>query len=108
LEKSLLFTTQESQLIAAKSPSKLNDPSKAVSELKIYPNPCQGRFTLSISHSAEEIQVTICNKMGAIIYQSIVHSNKPVELDLSFLNKGIYLVSALTSKEKLTKKMIIK
>ena len=53
--------------------------------LTIYPNPTNGRIT--IESSLENLNVSIMDMLGRVIYES-----SKTEVDMSHLDKGIYLL----------------
>lgn len=61
----------------------------AVVTSSIYPNPTQGFFTMEFSASPE--QIVVLDVTGKYVL-SLATTNQKVELDLSGLNSGIYLV----------------
>jgi hypothetical protein len=56
--------------------------------LKIYPNPGSGWFKLESTQSGE---INILNSLGEVVYRSM-HSGSMVDINLSNLPAGIYLI----------------
>ena len=77
--------------------------------LKISPNPTNGKFTLTISNYQSSIinsQLSIINAQGEVIYKSEI-TNPKSEIDLSSQPSGIYIVS-IKSGEKVYHQKLIK
>ena len=80
-----------------------NRPKPAIS---IYPNPFDGKFTLSVSSSdLLGIKLEIFNILGEKVHQLIIKSSNQL-IDLSYVPKGIYLVKVL-SEEKIFMQKIV-
>ncbi len=85
------------------------------SDLKVYPNPNNGRATIGIGPGIKPIEITITNLIGQVVQRLDVRnntlstntvSNATISLDLSKEPSGVYLVSVVTSTGKLVKKII--
>lgn len=59
----------------------------------IYPNPTNGQFTIGLKSFLEHqsYSLVILNSIGNIVYQSSLYQ-KETSLDISDLNKGIYII----------------
>lgn len=81
------------------------------SDLIISPNPNTGNFTISMDHFiAEELQISIFNVLGELIYSSKAENingkfNK--ELQLGNPAKGIYLLKVNAGEKLFHKKIIV-
>jgi len=76
-------------------------------DVKLYPNPNPGRFTLSLSHSENEVGVTVYNLAGARVYQSGQLREKQIEIDLPYAQNGVYFVKVDGGNAHFVKKMIV-
>lgn len=65
--------------------------------IKLYPNPNKGTFTISLNESISEIDITIFDTFGKLIYQTKT-KGKDLELSIPNLASGLYIVK-LNSKE---------
>jgi len=76
--------------------------------ISVYPNPSNGRITLTNSGIDGEYQVKIMNAMGQLV-QNTNFSGKYVNhtLDLSSFPNGIYMMEVKTDKQMMNKKIII-
>ncbi len=76
-------------------------------ELKVYPNPNKGMFTLNLlSENDEPVRVVISNVIGNKIKEFTTSSNKATEVNLNVAS-GIYLLSVYTSGGKFVTKVTI-
>lgn len=77
--------------------------------LRIFPNPTKGKFTIEITDLKKSItnsQLCITNIQGEIIYQSKI-TNSKTEIDLSVQASGIYIVT-INSGEKVYHQKLVK
>jgi Subtilase family/Secretion system C-terminal sorting domain len=65
--------------------------------IKLYPNPNKGTFTISLNKSISEIEITVFDTFGKLIYQTN-KSGKDLELSIPNLPSGLYIVK-LNSNE---------
>ena len=80
------------------------------SQLRIFPNPSNGVFTLKIeSLSPKNITVNIISIQGQVVYNRAFNSNSITEnIDLSLLSKGVYFVNVLDHNSNKIKKIFIR
>lgn len=69
---------------------------------KIYPNPNNGKFIVVTENN---VKIEILNVLGNIIYQS--NNTSIQEIDLSFVENGIYIININSDNERFTEKIII-
>jgi len=72
-------------------------------DFKLYPNPATDSFSLSVK---DEAQVTLFTISGRKVLEKTVTQNDSI--DISGLNRGIYLVVVKNYRGMKTKKLIIK
>lgn len=65
--------------------------------IKLYPNPNTGTFTISLNKSISDIDITVFDTFGKLIYQTN-KSGKDLELSIPNLPSGLYIVK-LNSNE---------
>lgn len=86
----------------------------AISEVKVFPNPSDGRFKISFNYSGEKKIVAkvfdITGKMVKDISDDLVKSEISVtaNIDLESPTSGIYFIRFEWGKSLLTKKIIIR
>ncbi len=80
--------------------------------VRIYPNPNNGNFTLSINHSTiDKAKVTITDITTKVISELSIDSNSGIinqNISLSNINSGVYFVRIESDKFVSTKKFIVK
>lgn len=82
-----------------------------LTKFNIFPNPNNGRFTLSLkTESSENLRLNIQNLLGQVVYaeqlSNVTNLNK--EINLSKLEKGLYLVNILSeNRTSSTQKVVI-
>lgn len=79
------------------------------SDFTFYPNPTTGVLNIDLPTSDEEVRVTIQNHFGKIIWTGIAdpdHRSMTINLDNRY-SEGIYYISYCTSRETVTKPLIV-
>jgi hypothetical protein len=77
-------------------------------QMKVYPNPNNGQFTIELTKVESGATVSIYNMLGSVVYQSTLTSIQITQkVNLSGIQKGIYIVKVIDPKGQLTKKMIV-
>ena len=77
----------------------------ANSNLAIFPNPNKGEFT--VSNSSEIINVNITDVQGKIVYSmNNVNLNK-MDVNISDLEKGMYMINVETVDGTITESVIV-
>ena len=86
----------------------------AISEVKVFPNPSDGRFQLSFEYSGiEKINAKVYDITGKLVKNItedlvIVEKSVSASVDLESPSSGIYFIRIEWGKTLLTKKIIIK
>ena len=80
-----------------------------VNNVKVYPNPTNGNITISNFQNIESNTITIYNVLGKLVKQISVRQNpSKLNLDLSALDDGVYLIKVLDKNgASKTQKLII-
>lgn len=81
------------------------------SALNIYPNPSNGIFTVNMDlNSAVNMDITVTDLQGKEVYSETINNaaNMSRNLDLSHLNKGVYVFRAATATGSAIQKIVIK
>lgn len=76
----------------------------------VFPNPSNGQFQLKISnHKSLNGKILIFSTSGALVYESILPAipQSLVQLDLSTLSKGTYILQVLSADNLFSKSIII-
>ncbi|NQY67693.1 MAG: T9SS type A sorting domain-containing protein [Flavobacteriales bacterium] len=75
----------------------------ANSQLKVLPNPNNGKFQLELDNNEELAHVTVFNVMGKQVFVSTITGNQ-FSIDIS--DRGIYIVSVQMGDQILNKKIV--
>lgn len=82
------------------------------SNLKIFPNPTSGVFTISLDQiKSSEIQIIIINLSGHTVYQDIFTNSGfavTTNVDISNLSKGCYILRIVGESELVYRQIILK
>jgi len=90
----------------------INWIATAVSEisnlsLKMYPNPSTDRVFIEMDEiSGSEIQVSIIDITGKLMYQEVRPINNKIEINIQNLNNGIYFIDLRTNNKQQILKLI--
>lgn len=85
-----------------------NDESESLRNFSIYPNPTKGKITLSNIKHTKLISVKIYNVLGRLVKDIPVETAaSKLEIDLSHLSKGVYLLNLKSDTKSSTKKLVI-
>ncbi len=98
----ILKTTNGGGLISTASTQKVE------STFTIYPNPATNKISIA-THSNLQGETIVCifNMNGALLQQNKFQSQNLIELDVSTLAKGFYLVKIQTKKGIESKKLVV-
>ena len=80
------------------------------SQIKIYPNPSNGKTKILLPHNYKNITVKIYNETGKEINSNnntIYQNVSTIPLDLTSFKKGTYIISINNNNNVITKKIII-
>ncbi len=87
----------------------VNDQTSISGNLKVYPNPSNGKFTIEITGNKEQPTVIdIYNMFGEKVYSMpTVQMHSSYSMDLSELSKGIYFVRLVGKEKSYTEKIVL-
>jgi hypothetical protein len=90
---------------------KIEQPLHSIVSLEISPNPAKDFLNISInSNGNNSASLKICNVIGKEIYSNtlqLADGANPITLQTETWAKGIYFITVTTSKETITKKLIV-
>jgi len=80
----------------------------SLGNIKIYPNPSNGDFTLYFNHHGQA-KILVYNLLGAVIHQEnvIASGQHKMKINLQGLQDGLYLIAVQTGKETYLHKLKI-
>ncbi len=86
----------------------INDLMGKEKNIVIYPNPANNKITISNNKEIpEEAIVSIFEISGQKVLQEKFHNQKLIEIDVSRLTNGIYLVKIQSKEGMVVKKLVI-
>jgi hypothetical protein len=94
--------------LVAELPQKPSEVKKEAGDIKLYPNPNKGTFTLELSNFEPQATIVIYNLLGERIAQFSHAGDATQPVNLAGIRKGIYMVEVNDGKNRLMKKMIVK
>jgi len=80
-------------------------------DMKLYPNPGNGAFTLEIPAVDQNVSVKVENSLGQVIYTEIVEANQTGaarKINLTSAKAGVYFVKVSYNNETLVNKLIVR
>jgi Secretion system C-terminal sorting domain/Fibronectin type III domain len=104
----LVFTTPPSFGTGNGSLNFTNDDNSIVHELKAFPNPTSGLLNVSFVGENDEVSFKVVNLLGKTVLATEAASNEQLQLDLSFLPPGIYLLAVQSGSIVKTQKVTIR
>ncbi|HEY9113362.1 MAG TPA: T9SS type A sorting domain-containing protein [Bacteroidales bacterium] len=79
--------------------------------IDFQPNPNAGKFTISIQQPLSDLQISICDLNGRVVYEDFWQGNYDAgykkQIQLKEDLKGIYLLSCQSGTTRVVKKMVI-
>ena len=77
-------------------------------QISVFPNPTTGALSINSQINNLKTDIIITNLLGEKCYKNKISINKSTSIDISFLPKGIYLLSIVNKQQEriLTKKII--
>ena len=89
----------------------IHETSIGLSNLSVYPNPATDIVRLQVETlQPETLQITFCDMVGRAVYATVLKGNDnqiTQDIDISKFAKGVYMLQIVTSKGKITKKVVI-
>ncbi len=84
-----------------------NERNTSSGYVNLFPNPTSGEFTINIQNTSELISVKVYNQLGALVRSERVISTS-LKLDISNLQKRIYLVKVESNGEMIKSVKLLK
>ena len=78
-----------------------------LNEIKIYPNPTQGIFMVDASNSKENVNIKVFNTLGQEITNKTIVNGQKSSIDISGVNRGVYLIQLKSASENRTERLMV-
>lgn len=89
-------------------PTGIQHQTAEIKELRVFPNPGKGEFTLLLAGSdRENIELTVYNLLGEKVFAKQYAKQDQLNLDLNHLSSGQYYVQASSQSGNYYKKIVI-
>lgn len=77
--------------------------------LTVYPNPSNGNFQIlfdnNLTHS--DLLVNVINTLGEIVYSTYKNEGTVLQIDISSVSSGTYILNLISDKEIISKNILI-
>jgi len=91
--------------IKVKVSTGLND---AQIKTKVYPNPFNDNLRIELGQNVNEVQVSVVNLIGEVVYLNKFSSLDQINLNLDVLTKGVYLLRIKADENLISRKIVKK
>jgi len=85
--------------------------SMPVTKVKVYPNPGNGKFSLSFTSNAKgDVEISIADAKGTVVYSKTIDDFSGQyfnEVNISEKGKGTYFLKITQGEESITKKILV-
>ena len=108
-----MIDSNNCQSVYLNNPVVITEPPVTIGNLNkedmfsIYPNPATSKIILSNLNASDQTNVSITTSDGQMLIQNIYHKQEKIEMDISALSAGIYIIKIQTNKGVETKKLIV-
>lgn len=104
----MVFEDQTVDLTLESTVVSIIPQEKPAPEVRLYPNPGNGLFNLSVhDYEGEEINITVYNNLGSLVYSGKLINVEQEQVNLTQLSKGIYVAHIASENLSVTKRIII-
>ena len=76
-------------------------------QLLIYPNPASDRAIVTLSEELSDVDISIFDLDGKIIYKGYERKSDQLVIDVAFWKTGIYIIEIKTGKNRLNGKLLV-
>ena len=105
------YTTSETPMIRMNfDPASLSVENIFVDEFSVHPNPTNGTFTLELNNvKSDDYKISITNVIGQEVYLIHKEINGTIseDIDISNLEKGVYILEISSSESSISEKIIL-
>jgi hypothetical protein len=108
VEQSIVYKQPGLKSEEANLPKVVNPESTTDKQMKVYPNPTDGQFTVELTNFEGPAMVTLINPLGSVVATKVVDSAEQAKVQLSALHKGLYVVRVRSGNDSRTSKILIR
>lgn len=85
-----------------------SEPSRG--DVTVYPNPFKTEFTIDLSKFDSNVEITLTDVLGKIIYRDRVSNSNSaiIQLEDKNLRPGIYIVNLKSMEQSISKRIVKK
>ena len=77
-------------------------------KIKIYPNPSNGKFTIDVENGSAIQTIKVYSIIGSLVKEiSVSGTNKSIDIDMTGINEGMYIVKVEGAGKTFTQKINI-
>lgn len=76
-------------------------------QIKLYPNPNNGRFTLQLQNFDNRTEVLVVDLLGKTMHKASIFNTEHIEIDMLNAPRGIYHIIVSDNKRVETRKMVV-
>jgi len=91
--------------ICSTSTTNVSDISSLTDDVKVFPNPSNGSFTIDLSQASDAKEIRLIDMLGNILLRQ--QTNNQAAIELSHLQDGIYILSVIYNDNSVRNKKII-
>jgi Secretion system C-terminal sorting domain len=100
------FHYMKGLVVPLDNPNSVSKYTTNVDLVYLYPNPSKGFLNLKVGTGAKNVNIEVINLVGQTVYTNKVNTGNN-KIDMSNLNKGVYLVALRVDGKKITQKLVI-
>jgi len=76
-------------------------------QIKVYPNPNNGSFTLELKNFNRQAEITLMNLFGKVVYRIENTERSHFDLNFPYIQRGIFNISVSDGLSMKTRKIIV-
>lgn len=76
-------------------------------DFSVYPNPSNGIFTVSVDGIENNVNMTVQNLQGQVVYNKVYTNSFTEDVDLTGLAKGVYFIKLMNDNTNQVRKIVI-
>jgi hypothetical protein len=99
---------EEEEIIFSETIDYLAGEEQPAAEIRIYPNPTQGRFAVEIGNVPDDVQgqIHVSDERGRLLERKDIRRERKIDFDLSRETAGVYILNIQLGEAVSTRKII--